>query len=186
MDVTFIVGTFGARMWLDMAEERAIPSCQATGRPVIHIHGDTLAKARNEGVAKAVTEWVCIVDADDEISRDFADQAAKVSGDLLAPRYVEVHPDGRRVEIDLSLRDMERMNSCSISTMIRKQHFLDLGGFREWRGYEDWALWLTAHRRGLRIARHDGVHWHHELPHSRNQTITDPAALTAEIRLASW
>ena len=184
--MTFVVGTFGDQSWIDLARERAVPSAQMTGRPVLHVHGQTLAQARNEAVAKAATEWVCVVDADDEISADFADEAAKVDGDLLAPRYIEVHPDGSHVEVDLSPRNMEQVNSCPISTMVRKSHFLDLGGFREWRGYEDWALWLTAYRRGFIVARHQGRMLHYESANSRNNTIFRPARLMDDIRAASW
>jgi GT2 family glycosyltransferase len=46
VDVTVIVGTFGDYRWSRLAYKRAIPSADAEGVPVVHVHGETLADLR--------------------------------------------------------------------------------------------------------------------------------------------
>ena len=145
---TVIVATFGDQAWRDIAERRAIPSANAQGHPVIAHHGHTLHGARNDAAWQADTDWLIFHDADDEWEPGFVDAMLAGSADLRGPRMVEVYPSGYRREVDLTGRDIERVNPLPISTAIRRELFWSIGGFRPWRAWEDWALWLTAVRRG--------------------------------------
>lgn len=85
MDVTIVVSTFGGAEWQELAESRAIPSAIEQA-PVIHAHGDTLAKARNQGLQAVESEWVIFLDADDELTPGYVDSMRQGLADLRAPR----------------------------------------------------------------------------------------------------
>ena len=75
MDVTICVATFGDPTWQTLARTRAVPSAEAQGVPVVHVHGRTLHAARNAAVEQAQTEWVIHLDADDELTAGYVQRA---------------------------------------------------------------------------------------------------------------
>lgn len=176
MDVTVIVATYGSDEWRDLGSDTALAHGAA------HWHGDTLAQARNAAAGAADTEWLVYLDADDELSGGYIDAMAAADGDLRAPALHLVYPD-RIVVPDLASRDIERTNPCCIGTAIRRDMFLAVGGFPELPGWEDWALFLRAYRRGATITHvPDAVYQAHVRQGSRNQTVPDAAALYQRIR----
>ena len=176
MDVTFIVGTFGDASWIELAAARAVPSCEATGFPVIHHHGETLAAARNAGASRAESEWLVFVDADDAVAPGYVEGLGSV-GDLRVPRLIL---GGR--EVRLRSRWIELTNPCPIGTAIRRDMFADCGGFPEFDACEDWALFLRASRRGASIVHTDAVYVAEANELGRNSTVADPERLHREIR----
>ena len=107
---------------------------------------------------------------------------AAATGDLRAPALHLIYPD-KVVVPDLASRDIERTNPCCIGTAIRRGMFLACGGFPELPGWEDWAVFLRAYRRGATIRHVPGARYlAHVRPGSRNQTVPDAAALYRHIR----
>lgn len=160
MDVTVIVGTFGEQRWADLARERAIPSAEAQA-PVVHVHGDelhsygaSLAACRNAGAELAESEWLCFLDADDELMPGFFDAMDRADGDLRTPAVSYVRPRRGAAEPmfwpECDLRDS---NNLIVTTLIRRQMFFDLGAFRDVPLYEDWDLWQRAWKAGATIER---------------------------------
>jgi hypothetical protein len=90
VNVTVAVATYGAPAWADLAERRALPSARALDVPAVHIHGTTLHEARNQALALVDTEWVCHLDADDELEPGYFDAMDAGTADVRAPavRYV--------------------------------------------------------------------------------------------------
>lgn len=176
MDVTVVVATYGSDDWHDRG------AATAAAHDAVHIHGPDLATARNQGAAHATSEWLVFLDADDELSDGYLDALSNADGDLRAPQLHLVYPD-RVVIPDLTSRNIERTNPCCIGTGIRRDLLLACGGFPDFPGWEDWALFLRATRRGATI-----THVPHAIyralmqPGSRNQTVPDAAALYRSIR----
>lgn len=188
MDVTIVIGTYGDPSWIGMAEARALPSAERQGCPIIHVHGDTLASARNDAIRQATTEWVTVLDADDEISPGYCAALLDGSADIRSPRLVQVAADGRHLPVKgLRDRNIERLNPLPVCSMARRDLILSVGGFAEWPHWEDWALWLTLVRRGATYEHVDGAtyYWHIR-PDSRNRTVRRPRTLHRQIREASW
>lgn len=184
--VTICIGTFGGEEWRIMAVERAIPSALAQGVEVIHVHGETLAQARNEAIARASGDLIVTLDADDELEAGYVDAMLAGTADIRAPRLVEVGPDGSRTEVRLADRDIEHINPAPVSAMARRDLILSAGGFQPWPAWEDWALWLTLVRRGATVEHIPGATlFAHVSAGSRNRTVSDPAGLHAAIREAS-
>lgn len=183
MDVTICVGTFGHRRWIDLAHDRAIPSAVRQGCPVIFRHETTLADARNAALRAARTDWVIVLDADDEMDDGYVQAMAAAGGDLRAPALVEVHSDGRERRVHLADRDMDSLNPCCIGTAIRRDLALEIGGFWAEPAWEDFSLFRRAWLLGAVIEHVPGaVYRAHVSPRSRNRSVGDPAALMESIK----
>lgn len=157
MDVSVLVATFGDAEWSKLAAERAVPSAQALGVPVVHVHGDTLHDARNEAVERASTEWVVHLDGDDELERGFVDRIAAGSADLRAPavRYVRngfepapIVPKVAGHSHECGAECLPFGNWLVVGTAVRRQMVLDVGGWRDLPMYEDWDLWARCWQAG--------------------------------------
>lgn len=177
-DVTVVVGTFGDSKWGDLARERAIPSVTDQA-PVIHVHGYSLADARNRALGQVKTEWVVHLDADDELEPGYIDAIRTGTGDLRVPqvRYVRNgHP--RRAAFpkvaghqhDCTADCLPDGNWLVVGTAVRTGLVLDVGG---WRGYawsEDWDLWLRCWLKGATVEPvPDAVYRAHVRQDSRNR-----------------
>lgn len=186
MDVTIVVGTYGGPEWVALARKRALPSAHKQGCPVLHIHADTLADARNWGIEQVDTTWVIVLDADDELSAGYVPGLLMGSADIRAPRLVEVAENGTRYEVQLAHRDIEQLNPLPVSCLARRDDILAAGGFQPWRAWEDWALWLRMVRRG---ATYEHLNAAMLLTHvrraSRNRTVSNPHRLHAEIKASA-
>lgn len=187
MDATIIIGIFGdAKYWMNRAEMVAIPSAERQGRRVIVSYSDTLAQARNLGAAKADTEWLIFLDADDELKLGYVDALMAGDGDLRAPAVQWITNESASEPETLHTRDIENMNPCVIGTAIRKSMFEQVGGFQEWEIYEDYALFLKAYRQGAQIVHHpQAVYKVYDTTNSRNKQSYSPQLLDM-IQLASW
>jgi glycosyltransferase involved in cell wall biosynthesis len=150
MDVSVCIGTYGDPEWRRLARERAIPSAQA---PVIHCHADTLAKARNAALAEVETEWVCFLDADDELAPGYFEAMERGTADVRGPVAVFVKPSR---ESPWQPRVAGHSHTCVaeclpegnwllIGSAMRTDLAKSLGGFREFAVYEDWDLFLRAY-----------------------------------------
>lgn len=187
MDLTVIIATYGSPVWRDLALDRAAPSARTQAQTIIHHDpGRSIAKARNHAAAKATTRWLCFLDADDELAPGYMDAMDKASGDLRAPAVSWISEHSETTPVTLDSRDIEHMNPCVIGTLIRRELFLDLGGFKEWPAWEDWCLFLRAHRAGA-VIEHvpDAVYRAHLRPRSRNQSVSNAHRLHRKIKAAA-
>lgn len=180
-NVTIIIATFGDPVWKVRAASVALPSAAAQPCPALVIHGATLAQARNWGAAAAATEWLCFLDADDELGPGYIEAMLAARGDLRAPALHLVHPD--RTEIpDLTNRDIITINPCPIGTLIRREMFFDVGGFWEERAWEDWSLFRRCWLAGATISHVSAaVYLAHQDPQGRNVTVEDARQLHRDI-----
>lgn len=154
MDVTIVVATYGSNEWINIANNFAMPNAASFNVPIVRVHGgSSLAEARNAGAALVRTEWICFLDADDELSADYFEEMGKATGDLRAPRllFCDIEQDTVSEPFDLTRRNMAVGNPCPIGTLIRKSMFEDVGKFWEEPVYEDWSLFRRAWLLGATI-----------------------------------
>ena len=184
LDATVIVGTFGGDGWVDLANQRAIPSALALGLPVIHCHAPTgtLAEARNQGVDLVETGWLIVLDADDCLGGGFSALAARAvtpDVDVLIVKVVFVHPDGSPgvahwPRVAGHVHDCEPdclpfgnwlIVGCPVRTELAQRI-----RWGEWERFEDWSWWLSCWQAGARFGRApDAVYVAHVRAESRNQ-----------------
>lgn len=174
MDVTVIVGTFGNGDW------RQLGALTAHYHQAIHIHAGDLAAARNIGAGQASTEWLVFLDAGDTLTDGYLEAMDVGTGDLRAPA-LEV--DGQR--IDVETRDITHLNPCCIGTAVRREMFIEAGGFLAEPIYEDWSLWLRCVRLGATIEHIPGALYVATQPERNAQPLPIRKRTYSEIR-AKW
>lgn len=189
MDVSVVVATYGDDLWRRWAASVAVPSAEAQTvkpREIIQTHGATLHEARNVGAVEADGEWLCFLDADDELDPGYIEamerativnvvdhgavpdgrdcsasvQAAIAASEtdvLLAPAVLWLR-DGcpSRPQV-LSDRNIAVLNPCVIGTLVRRETFLAVGGFWDWPAWEDWCLFRRCHLAGAAIVHVAGA-----------------------------
>lgn len=180
MDVTVAIGTFGGPEWVQLAEQRAIPSARSLGLPVVHCHAATLHDARNGAVAQVTTEWVIHLDADDELEAGYVEAMAAGAADIRAPAVRYIDHRGRAANPGVPAVAGHR-HSCIaacltagnwliVGSAIRADLVRKVGGWRDWPVYEDWDLWLRCHLAGASIeAIPQAIYRAHVRPNSRNR-----------------
>jgi glycosyltransferase involved in cell wall biosynthesis len=169
VELTVVVASCGTDYWLDLSRRRAIPSVEALGLdPVVaHLPGGTVAEARNYGLDQVTTEWVCFLDADDELELGYVEAMAAGAADVRAPavRYVPWHATlayrradrGRAAVVPRVVGREHANHACEaeclaygnwlvIGSVVRTELVRDVGGFEEWPVYEDYALWARIWR----------------------------------------
>lgn len=193
MDATVIVGTFGDQEWVALAHERAIPSAETQDVPVIHVHGEpqetygaSLAVCRNAAAEQATSEWLCFLDADDELQPGFFDAMEHASADLRTPQVQYVRR--RRVHAPMFWPegDLRDGNHLIVSTLIRRDLFFEVGAFRDVLLYEDWDLWQRCWKAGASIEQVPGavcrVHINPASKHRYGTTREEKAAAHEQVR----
>ena len=195
MDVTVAVGTYGDTEWRDLAVSRAIPSAEALGVPVVHCHADTLHDARNGALAQVTTEWVCHLDADDELESGYFDAMARATGDVRAPavRYVSATGHARSPRMPRVAGHHHRCrteclpkgNWLIVGSLVRTDMANAVGGWRDFPWSEDWDLWLRCYLAGATFCAVPGaVYRAHVRPDSRNRSVQGEARLAAHRAIA--
>ena len=178
-DVTVAVATFGSEKWADLARRRAIPSAEALRVPVVHCHDLTLHDARNGALAMVETEFVCFLDADDELEAEFFTEIFKATADLRAPavRYVR----NGRLNTSAMPRVAGHLHACEpacleygnwlvIGTVVRADLIRRVGGWRDYAVYEDYDLWVRCWQAGATIESVPAaIYRAHVRPDSRNR-----------------
>jgi GT2 family glycosyltransferase len=187
-DIAVCIGTYGdLDHWEHLVSTRSGPSVdRQTVRPTSYsrYHGPNLQEARNWAAETTIrhpqltprADWLCFLDADDELDDGYIEAMAAAAegleGDwLLQPATLGVYPDGRTDPhpIVIPAKPLLDGNFLVVSTLIRAEQFHRLGGFGHWEMYEDWDLWIRAHRDGANIKPvPDAVLRVHVNPDSRN------------------
>lgn len=134
---------------------------------VLHQPNQGPAAARNTAIRQAKGDWIAFLDHDDRWSIDKLQQQLKIAIDQAADVVLtaaENFDDIRRVA---QLRAVPQMDTQSdvyrelladnfvtlSSALVRRDCLLMAGLFDEqWKGVEDWALWLTLANIGCRFS----------------------------------
>lgn len=163
MNVSIVIATYGDQAWEDIGWARAYPSAVAQDPFEIiveHQPGGTIASARNAAVARATGDWVCILDADDELDPGYLDAMTRAranrpepdGGLLLAPATAYVRQGRRAAPMFWPVSDLQDTNWLVIGTLVSRELFHAAGGFHadDPHGLEDWAFWRACVKQGAR------------------------------------
>jgi len=172
MATTVVVGTYGDRSWAARAR-RAVRSAEGQAE-TIHVHGATLADARNTGASRAAGDRLIFLDADDRLAPGYIEAVETVDADLVqtAISYADADP------VMLATDDMTRRNYLHVGTAVNSRLFETVGGFHEWACYEDWELWLRILAAGATVGQAPAAVYHAD-GGGRND-------LPRPIQLATW
>lgn len=194
LDVTVVVATFGGPEWQDLARTRAVPSAQALGVPVVHVHAGSLHEARNAGLRQVATEWVCHLDADDELEPGFFDAIAAASADVRAPAVRYIRPGWQWAPAQMP--QVSGHDHACTADCLPWGNWLVIGSvvraglaqqvpFEDHELYEDWAWYLGLRAVGATFeAVPAAVYRAHVRPGSRNRAPDQPSRLEAHRAIA--
>jgi GT2 family glycosyltransferase len=167
MKVSILIATYGGSEWEVLAEERALPSAVGQGAYEIlmdHFPDSTIASARNELASRAFGDWLCFLDADDELAPGYldamkraltAEQESPSSPLLLTPAVSYVHR-GRKAPPTFLDRGIPLTDSnwLVVGTLVERRLFREVGGFSDYpHGFEDWSLWAKCWKEGAEVVK---------------------------------
>lgn len=164
--IAVCVATYGDyRHWAPLAT-RAMRSadCQ-TVRPayVRWVHSLSLHTARNQAAHEAASlraqaDWLCFLDADDELDDRYIETMWDTVRDLSEPALVQpatlgVYANGREdpEPVLIPPKPLLDGNFMVIGTLVRYDQFHRVGGFQDFPCYEDWDLWIRCSRDGAKL-----------------------------------
>jgi glycosyltransferase involved in cell wall biosynthesis len=176
MDVTIAVATFGDESWAELARDRAIPSAEVQGVPVVHVHGDTLHGARNAALEQVTTEFVIHLDGDDELDPDYVAAMAEGHADVRAPLW-QPRVAGHTHDCDRSC--LRAGNWIVVGAAARTEIVREVG-WHDFPWSEDWATWALCAEAGASfelVPR--AIYVAHVRLDSRNRGVTRDARLDA-------
>lgn len=191
MDVTIVVATFGDEEWCDLAAERAVPSAEAQGVPVLHRHiaDGGIAEARNACLDMVDTEWVIHLDADDELEPGYVGAMEKGTADVRGPlvRYMQNgaernlwQPRVWNHRHDCEADCLKEGNWLVVGSAVRTNMLRDVGAWVDYPWSEDWATWIRCWQAGASFELiRDAVYRAHVRPDSRNRGATREEKLAA-------
>lgn len=153
--IAVCIGTFGSiERWSTLAHERAIASVRRQTLPAHSIHWchhQSLQHARNGAAASVSAEWLCFLDADDELDDSYLEEMTATiercrGPALIQPATLGVHPDGREdpAPVVIPQRPLLDGNYMVIGTLVHREQFERLQGFNDLPIYEDWDLFIRA------------------------------------------
>ena len=175
--ITVVIPTYGDEIWREIAG-RAYESAKDQA-PVIHVHGDDLADARNKCVAKVKTDFVVHLDADDVLLPGYVNAMLRGSADVRVPMVRNMHNNHREpyyphVYKHRHLCQPECLlegNYIVIGAAVRTDLVREVGGWWQEPLYEDWSLFLRCYRAGASFEYvPDAIYGWHKSPHSRNHS----------------
>lgn len=193
MKVSILVCTFGDDAWRAHGQRVKLACSEQTypAHEVVALHerDSTLAEVRNAAALNATGDWLCFVDADDLLETNYLEQMRagwdtwKWQGSgppLLVPavRYFKKDRMQDAPQIPAWGRPIEEINCAVIGTLVSRQMFLDVGGFREWPMYEDWDLWLRCIQAGAELFPVPGAVYLAYISEGRNTNSDDVATTT--------
>lgn len=162
--IAVLIGTYGESSWEELAKERALPSAWEQGADEVlmeHEADGTIASVRNGLAEAASAEWLCFLDADDQLGPRYLEHmrraSGRVTGPILAPplftpavSYVRKgRPQAPRF---LPGHDLSINNYLVVGTLVERDLFLRVGGFNDYpHGFEDWSLWAKCWKAGAKV-----------------------------------
>ena len=182
MSVSVLIATYGSEEWRELAWSRAFPSAidQTEDVSCFHDPEGTIASVRNEMALHAKGDWLCFLDADDELAPGYLDAMKRVleredgaTSLLLTPAVQQIRKgkeSGPPFFFDRGI-PLSEDNWLVLGTLIHRDRFREVGGFSDYpHGFEDWSLWAKCWRDGAKIVKvPDAVYRYHVNPQSKHR-----------------
>lgn len=205
MNVSIVIATYGDDAWKKLAKERAFPSAHDQGAFEIVIGHDShagIAGTRNALAAKTTGDWLCFLDADDQLGPNYIRAMQRASeqrrgGDgapppLLTPAVQQIR-NGKLQKRPFFFPEcsFETGNWLIIGTLVQRDLFMEVGGFHDHpHGLEDWVLWASCVKAGaeimkvpqaIYIAHYSRDSRHHQLQRDRRAYMKAYETARAEV-----
>lgn len=144
---------------------------------VIRTHEKSLHEARNLGAQKAKGSRLVFLDGDDWLHERFCENIVEPE-DVLQPltKYKDApfSAIGTAASYLEPRADLIEGNHLIVGCPVKRELFLDVGGFDDWPVYEDWALWLKMRKAGATFGKTTGIYYVRYNFMGRNQDPRGP------------
>jgi glycosyltransferase involved in cell wall biosynthesis len=154
-----------------------------------------LAAARNNGVTHSSGEFLLMLDDDDTIDASYLEKTVPLMEDpkvgVVTTEFQHFGESQVVIAPDIALADEIAGNTIPICSLIRREAFLQVGGytthFQEVNGtaatsYEDWSLWLDILKRGWQVAIVREPLFHYRIKPPRWKKVVSHESLCEIIR----
>lgn len=181
--ISVVITTYGADHWPLIAQERAYPSALAENPYEVILHHEPhleIGPARNNAAALATGEWLCFLDADDDLEPGYIDRMndaichpGRPEPALLQPSVCYVRKGHRGPVHLIPRKDLSSDNFLVIGTVLRRSLFNQVGGFSDYpHGFEDWSLWAKCWKHGATVYPVPAAIYNaHINPQSKHRTL---------------
>lgn len=147
---------------------------------IFHITNRGVCYARNLGVEKSNGKYILFLDGDDKISKDYIRLAVdaleeKEERKVVACNYTFFGKSNKKVFLEeFSLERLMGGNIFTITSLIRREDFLQIGGFNEnmREGLEDWDFWLSLLKKGGEVYYIDEICFFYRKKHSKSRNYS--------------
>jgi GT2 family glycosyltransferase len=105
---------------------------------------------RNCAAAHSTADWLIFLDADDELDPEYIEWMLQGTTDIRQPATLGV-VDGVEDDYPVVIPPKPNIltgNHLVIGSMVRRELFQSVGGFRPLPVLEDWDLWIRCFRAG--------------------------------------
>lgn len=182
-DVTVIIPVVGDHdRWLPLARRAALSAVAQTvpATSIVVSTAETLASARNGPASWARTEWLCFLDADDELDVHYIEAMLRAQGDVRQPATLGI-VDGREdpTPVVIPARPLHEANYIVIGAFVRTALFRQVGGFRDLPAYEDWDLWIRCWLEGAAIGCAPDAVYRVHVNHAGRNALSRQLAIAA-------
>ncbi|MEZ4873320.1 MAG: glycosyltransferase family A protein [Bdellovibrionales bacterium] len=131
---------------------------------ILHKKNGHLSSARNYGIARTDSEYICTLDADDMFDKNFLKEAVEVLDNQPEIGVVTSFQQDFGVSRALGdpgggdVRNFLADNACLASSMYRRLCWVQANGYDEnmKQGYEDWNFWVgvTKNKWKVHVLQH--------------------------------
>jgi len=160
--ISVVITTYGDPAWQELAWSRAYPSALDQGADEIIVHHEPdlpIGPARNAAGLLASGEYLCHLDADDELAPGYIaamEQAIRSTPDplttLFYPTVRYIRKNRAQADLLRPVGDLRHDNFMVIGTVVGAALFRSVGGFSNYdHGFEDWSAWAKCFKAGASI-----------------------------------
>lgn len=145
----------------------------------------SLSEARNVGGGSSTADWLIFLDADDELDLHYIEAMLQGKGDVRWPSTLGV-VDGVEDSEPVLLQPRPSLivsNHCIIGSMVRRELFELVGGFRDFPILEDWDFWIRCALEGADFQPcPDAIYRVHVREGSRNTDLGEHGRVYRQIQ----
>lgn len=150
-----------------------------------------LSRVRNLAAARATTEWIVFLDADDWLETAYVERAEawlarSPDVDVLVPDMTLIRGQQRprmiKSHIPRDWHELLGRNTIVQTSVVRRDLVTRLGGYDPGLDFEDWDFWTRALKGGARFARLPGAFVNRREHGANKSKMCDEAAATAAVR----
>lgn len=138
-----------------------------------------VAKARMEGVRFSKGEYLLFLDGDDKLAPDYIEQMfiKRNKGDIIYPNILWWYSGCQQNRFEkigkITPKQQLKVNKILVTSLMKKEVFYKVGGFRDLPIYEDWDFWLRAMSMGYKFAPANTMLYYRQNPKTRNRQTDD-------------